>query len=213
MPIIREHLRWPLIALLVMSVVQSTSWADGKQNSMNEAAPSRSVTDWMRGVPRGCRLVSFDLLHGKRGTLAPKTRVDIIWTYVTSAGRYETTVLIKDIDILAAYPLAITQPDRTTFRVTAALTPRESRRLELAAACGTVGMSEAAGSSACGQERVSVWQIQTIEDRTEAIEADLVACDADAAILKRPTLAVPSGASPRGPGRVIAVPVEIELQP
>ncbi len=211
MPINRKHLWWPFWALVVMSVLPSASWA-GKRHSASEAASRGSVTDWMRGVPHGCRLVTFDLLHGELQALAPKDRVDIMWTYGTSAGRYETTVLAKDIDLLATTPLAITQRDRPLLRVTAALTPRQARRLELAAASGTIGM-KATGISARATEGSSAWEVQAIEDRTAPIEADLVASAADPADLERPTLAVPQKASPLGTRGVIAVPVEIKLQP
>lgn len=164
-------------------------------------------TEWMRGVPKGCRLVSFDFCDRVPHRFDRKDRVNIVWEYVSAADRHDTIVLIDKVLILNVEE----QVDDAFLRVTVALTPWQADRLKVAAACGTLQISVASSSSVPVTVSPPAWNIRGIEDRTQAIEASLVSCLEAPESLERPTLAAESGSSRRS-RRVITVPVQLEFQ-
>lgn len=165
-------------------------------------------TEWIRGVPKGCRLVSLHLGDRDAERFDRTDRVSIVWEYVSAADRHDTIVLIDNVLVLNVER----QADQASFRVIVALMPWQADRLKVAAACGGLQMSEALGHSVPGDLRMRSWNIHGIEDRTQAIEAGLVSCADPSASLERPTLAAEPGGSSRRSRRVITVPVQLEFQ-
>ncbi|NLS96996.1 MAG: hypothetical protein GXX96_33080 [Planctomycetaceae bacterium] len=159
-------------------------------------------------MPRGCRLVSFEVLSRKSAPTLPGSRVDVVWSYATSENESETVVLFRDLEILALESPASAKADRQVRRGTVAVTPQQANRLQLAAACGRLGIVDATEHSPRPGESRTIWDIQAIEDRTEGIEVQLASATADAMRLERPTLAAPPRISANGVRRVITVPVE-----
>lgn len=201
-----ERLWWPFVAALVTVLVITSARAE--QQTENKVVDLAGGTEWMRGVPQGCRLVSFDLRGGRWNVLGPNSRVEILWSYALSDERHETAVLIKDLAILKAEPSGGPREGRLIPRVTVAITPQQAERLRLAAICGTLQMRDEVGKPLPGEGSLPTWDIGEIEDRTESIEAGL----ADARNLERPMLAAPSEILYEGIRGAITVPVEIEFQ-
>jgi hypothetical protein len=183
---------------------------NASEQSEKNATDTPPVAEWMRGVPRGCRLVSFDLLDGKADSLEGKHRVDVLSEYAISDRRRISAVVIQDAGILEAEASEISEGARSVLRVTLALTPHQANRLRLAAACSTLRMKRAASGRSQSNQTLSIWDVWSLEDRTEAIEARLADTGAGNDILERPTLAVPPRAASAGFRGVIAVPVEVE---
>jgi len=198
-------------AFVVVLAISSVSHAK-KQHREGEAVDTYSLAEWMRGVPYGCRLVSFDLLDRESPAFGLRDRVDIVWVYSISNERHETTVLVDDTDVLETELRGVSGGDRPIRRVTVALTPCQANRLKLAAAFGKLRMKGAASSPLRGEGSLPTWDIRGIEDRTQAIEASLGTGAANAKSLERPTLAAPAGAFSGRTRGVINVPVEIEFQ-
>ncbi len=208
--LVEERFWWPFAAAAV--VVLAVSSVSRANQHTEKAADAYPAVEWMRGVPRGCRVVSFDLLDEKSTAIGSTDRVDIVWVYTISDECYETTALIDDIDVLKAELRGVAGGDRPIRRVTVALTPRQANRLQLAAAIGKLRMTGAAGSPLRGAASLPAWDIQGIEDRTQAIESGLDTGTADAKNLERPTLAAPARAFSGRSRGVITVPVEFEFQ-
>ncbi len=212
MSLVEERFWWPFFAVAAVAVLAVSSVARAKQHTEDEAADACPVAEWMQGVPRGCRLVTFDLLDGEFSSFGRKARVDIVWVYAISDECYETTVLLDDVDVLKAELRVVPGGDRPIRRVTVALTPCQASRVNLAAAFGTLRMKSAASSSLLGERSLPAWDIRGIEDRTQAIETSLDTGMTGARSLERPTLATPARAFSGGSRGVITVPVEIEFQ-
>lgn len=196
--------RWHLAAALVVGLgVPAIGWAGNRGTA--DAPPA---LEWIRGVPRGCRLISFEVRSRKSAPPLPGPRVDIVWSYATSENQDETAVLFRDVEILAFESTASSRIDGQIVRSTVALTPQQADRLQLAKVGGRLGVANAEGGlSLLGGGRTT-WDIQAIEDRTEAIEARVASAAADAKRLERPTLASPRRLAAGAARRVINVPVE-----
>lgn len=203
----KRGLAWRLAGIVALGAVSSVQ--GGEPSGKNHAEPS-PASEWMSGVPRGCRLISFDLLDRKAGSLGRKDRVDILWEYSISDRQRRSAPLIEDVGVLEATASGISEGVRSVLRVTLALTPQQAHRVKLAAACSTLQIKTTpARSSPDSQPRVT-WDVQQIEDRTQAIETHLVSTGTGRDILQRPTLAVPLGTATAGSRGTIAVPVEVE---
>ncbi len=207
----RDHgFAWRLAGIVALWAVSSVQ--AGEPSGKGQADPSPAL-EWMSGVPRGCRLISFDLLDGKASSLGRKDRVDVLWEYSISDHQHTSAALIQDVGVLEATASGISEGVRSVLRVTLALTPHQAHRVKLAAACSTLQVkTTTAGSSPDGETRTT-WDVHGIEDRTQAIETHLVNTGARRDILQRPTLAVPLGTATAGFRGTIAVPVEVENQP
>lgn len=172
------------------------------------ADPAR-VAEWMSGVPRGCHLISFHLLGEKAVMLGRKDRVDIVWEYATQ-DRQQSATLLEDVGVLEAEQRGIGEGIRSVLRVTVALTPHQAHRLRVVAACSPLRIRKAVAAKAPRPESPPVWQVERVEDRTEAIEASLAGSQATREVLARPTLAGPQASVSTGFQGEIAVPVEVE---
>ena len=170
----------------------------------DQFAHKQAISEWMRGVPSGCRLVAFDLHAHDSRKLAQQDRVDVVWEYAATADHQETLVLFGDLTVLDA----VSDVDGA-LRVTFALTPDQAQRMRLAACCGKIRIQEL--SSPDRQARQG-WEACGIEDRTEAIEAHLASGSEAPSRLERPTLATHTVRVGKRPCGVITVPVHIELK-
>jgi hypothetical protein len=198
---------WPFFASIGLALAANAA-GHSSQHAEHESAGGFPATEWMRGVPKGCRVVSFDICDRDSHRFDRKDRVDFVWEYVSATDRHATTVLIDNVVVLNAER----QGDQAFLRATVALTPCQAGRLKVAAACGTLRISETSSSSQPSDVSLPAWSIHGINDRTEAIEAYLVSCSEVPESLERPTLAAESGGSSRSSRRVITVPVQLDLQ-
>ena len=172
------------------------------------AADALPPAEWLMGVPKGSRLVSFRVGADKTRELDRRARVHVLWNYAVAADRQETTALLEEVSILNAEQ----EGRQTEVRLTVALTPLEAERLRVAAACGAIRIQQASGPWDSSHASLPTWSIRGIADRTQEIEASLGSRPQSLGRLQRPTLATRIGRSAeRSPG-TISVPVQFELQ-
>ncbi|MHB8899026.1 MAG: RcpC/CpaB family pilus assembly protein [Thermoguttaceae bacterium] len=184
-------------------------WAVGSASTA-EPSPetgrgSPAAAEWMRGVPRGFRLVALEL--AEPGSLSPGERVDVVWDYAVSERQQETSPLVEDAGVLAAEASKSAKGAGPVVRVVMAVTPHQAGRLKLAAAISSLRVRTVPSP---GQRSARNWNVRGIEDRTQAIEASLADSGAGNRTLERPTLAPPAGTVGSGSRGSIAVPVEID---
>lgn len=164
----------------------------------------QAISEWMRGVPSGCRLVAFDLGAPDSRKLVQQDRVDMVWEYAATADHQEALVLFADLTVLDA-----DCDNDGGLRVTFALTPDQTQRMRLAACCGTIRIQEVWSG---GRQARQTWEACGMEDRTETIEAHLAKDSEAPSRLERPTLATPPVPVGKRSHGVITVPVQIELK-
>ena len=198
---------WPFVAGIGLAAAISSTGRPNERPERDLPGAMQPV-DWIRGVPSGCRLVSFDLTDRDSERLDRRDRVHVVWKYASAADCYDTTVLMEDVHVLHTEG----QGDQGSFHVMVALTPLQADRLRVAAACGSLEIRQASKETLRSGESVPTWNVHGIEDRTQAIEACLSACSEDPKSLERPTLAVQTGDFFNGPRDVITVPVRLEFQ-
>lgn len=210
MSVMNNRFSWPWVPVITCLAIGS-AWAS--ERSKKAATDTSPVAEWMRGVPRGCRLVSFNLLDAQVSSLDSKDCVDVVLEYVTGDQQHQSATLLQNVGILDTRVPGIAEGAGSALRVTVALTPHQADRLRVAAACSPLRMRKAAISSASRNETPQMWNVGSIEDRTKVIEAKLAGSGEGKDILERPTLASPPGVVPGNRPRVIAVPIEVENRP
>jgi len=178
------------------------------QPSKGGPTDGSSADQWLRGVPKGCRLVALDLDAQDSHKLDPQDRVHVLSKYTIAADQCQTVVLFENICVLAVE----TQGDHSQLRLTVALTPQQANQLKIANACGTLSVKKTRKDSTHERTPLPEWPVCRIEDRTHAIETGLAARWPDPQALERPTLAARPQTSPGRAHGTITVPLQVDFQ-
>lgn len=106
-------------------------------------------------------------------------------------------------------------PDHRGARAWIALSPGEAERLTLLHASGQMRMRMIVrgDNTSLGDDLETRWTIETIEDRTDAVESGLAEYASDPALLQRPTLAPAAASGPARPRDIFSIRLKAQVSP